>query len=107
MQQVYTNSKKEGEDSRTCDKYKIIKCIKWSEHNCINKSGTWSIYSINYMFRPLHWPSSGYILTYQETIQSVWCTVGKGGGTRSHFTIVGSMQIRTLDRDLICMLPLL
>ena len=36
---------------------KIIKCINQSEHNCINKSGTCSIYSINYMFRPLHWPS--------------------------------------------------
>ena len=37
----------------------IIKCINQSEHNCISTNGTCSIYSINYMFRPLHWPSSG------------------------------------------------
>jgi len=37
-------------------------CVNQSEHNCICKSGTWSIYSINYMFRPLHWPSSGLYL---------------------------------------------
>jgi hypothetical protein len=35
------------------ENYKIIKCINQSEHNCIKNSGTWSIYSINYMFRPL------------------------------------------------------
>ena len=37
----------------------------------VNKSGIWSIYNINYMFRPLHWPSPGLHLTYQETIQSL------------------------------------
>jgi len=95
--------------------YKIIKYINKSEHNCINKSGTCSIYSINYMFPPLHWPSSGWHLTYQETIQSVWCTLGRGGA-RSRFTIVGSMKIRTLDRitniwcqypDLKCLRPII
>jgi len=27
-------------------------------------------------FGLLHWPSSGYHLTYQETIQYVWCNGG-------------------------------
>jgi hypothetical protein len=31
---------------------KIIKCIDQSEQNCIDRSGTWSIYSISYMLRP-------------------------------------------------------
>ena len=50
------------------------------------------------MFRPLHWPSSGFYLTYQETVQSVWRALGWEEGTRSRFTIVGSMKIKTLDR---------
>jgi hypothetical protein len=33
--------------------------VNLSENNCIKKSGIWSIYTINYMFRPLHWPTSG------------------------------------------------
>jgi hypothetical protein len=48
-----------------------VQCINQSEHYCINKSGTWSIYTINYMFQPLHWPSSGWHLTYQETTHYV------------------------------------
>jgi hypothetical protein len=39
-------------------------CINQSEHNCTSKNGTWSIYCINYMFRPLHWQTSGLHLTY-------------------------------------------
>jgi hypothetical protein len=74
-------------------------CINQSEHNYISTNGTQIIYSINYMFRPLHWPSSGLYLTYQETVQSVWRALGRRwGGTRSCFTIVASMKIRTLDR---------
>jgi hypothetical protein len=56
--------------------------VNHSEHNSISTNGTQSIYSINYMFRPLHWPSSGLYLTYQVTIQYAWCTVGRGGGGR-------------------------
>jgi hypothetical protein len=42
------------------------------------------------MFRPIHWPSSVWHLTYQETIQSVWCTLDGGGGddiSQSHSLI--------------------
>jgi hypothetical protein len=36
------------------------------------------------MFRPLHWPSSGWHLTNQETIQYVLCTLGILAGEWKH-----------------------
>ena len=90
---------------------KIIKYINQSEYSFISQSGTWSIYSINYMFRPLHWPSSDLYLTYQVTIRNAWCSLGWWGlgwvEDEISFTKLWCMKIWTLDRiaNILCQYP--
>jgi hypothetical protein len=54
------------------------------------------VITIYYMFRPLYWPSSGlhYVLTYQETIEFVWC--GQGRERNLVLQIVGRTECRNL-----------
>ena len=77
-------------DTQTPIGYKIIKYVLdvQSEHNYISNKR----YIVNYMFRPLYWPSSGCT----QRINWLYSICGIFWGDEISFTIVSGMN--TIDR---------
>jgi hypothetical protein len=75
----------------------VLQCIKWTEHNCIYKvvHGILVLSATCFgLYIGHHQVSIKLIERLYNLYGVLW---GEGGGTRSRFTIVGSMKIRTWD----------